>query len=249
MMKNIFIIFICIALVSCQTPSLNTEKQYEIKISDLVSNKKAIIIFEDFLHGVRFQNVDNMQNKIYSNPDSKGNLRIFEISSGRYFFMQGITEKPLRVSCLKSVGLHMLISMALLGLAIGDLKMFTVPSIKDSNDEYSAVIYFDIKPGEVVYVGSLNSSNVSCKFVIEDNFNDIKEKLSKTMPSIANIMQKKLMKLEKMPEVCEDLQDEWSRDVNKNKHMKKIDLYQNYPACIKALESLGQETVVNNNVK
>ena len=58
------------------------------------------------------------------------------------------------------------------------------------------------------------------------------------MPNIANAMQKKLMKLEKMPEACEDLTNEWSRDVNQNKSIKKIDLYQNYPACIEALNKL-----------
>ena len=234
MMKNIFIIFIYIVLVSCQTPSLNTEKQYEVNTLDLVSNKKAIIIFEDFLHGVRFQNVYNMKDRIYGNFHNTSNLQIFQINASQYVLTEGLLESGSPKMCLSFAGAAFALGFFTFGLLVPTEGLRSVPTINDN----PAVIYFDIKPGEVIYVGSLNSSNLNCSFVIEDNFDNIKEKLSKTMPNIANAMQKKLMKLEKMPEACEDLTNEWSRDVNQNKSIKKIDLYQNYPACIEALNKL-----------
>lgn len=100
-----------------------------------------------------------------------------------------------------------------------------------------AVIYFDVKPGEVIYIGKVEP-NSNYQDDIIDNFELDKKELSKTMPNIANLIKKNLMKKALKPQECNFLIDSRPRCFGGCKDQQSAKLDPRYPACIKALEKL-----------
>jgi len=244
MFRSIKVIAIIFLLSSCYSAKYTYQIKDDKNIAhkSLIDNNESIVVFSDDLY-VDFINISEQDSSIlltkYGNTK---NVNVVKIKAGRYFLPYGLFYQSRLTACLYQP-IHNMGAIFLGAITFGivvpmpSIGCIMKPKISKFSDQTN-VLYFDVMPGEVIYIGDISYSYFFSYLYNEDNFNDIKEKLSKTMPSIANIMQKKLMKLEKIPEVCEDLQDEWSNDVNQNKPMKKIDLYQNYPACIEALNKL-----------
>ncbi len=197
--------------------------------NELIKNNDGIVIMNKSSM-CSFRTLDNIvESKEYCFLNgfiSSAPLVAIKFKAGRYIWLSGLVHKGI-TSC---------------SIPFDDsIRCDGYPTI----DNQPAIIYFDLKPGEVNYIGKIQA-NENHRDTIVDNFSDDKIELLKTMPNIANAMQKKLMVKVKRPAECDFLADLIINNTHKKLPRSNAKLDPRYPACIKTLQNLSTDNEINN---
>jgi hypothetical protein len=239
--KSIAIIFLLSSCYSAKYTYQIQNDQGRIVQQKLIDNNEAIVVFGDDLY-VDFVNISEPESSVlltkYGNTN---NINAVKIRPGRYFLPYGLFYNSRLTPCL-SQPFHNISAIFLgtitFGLVIPIPSMGCVVEPKMSRfSDQTSVLYFDVKPGDIVYIGDISYSYWFSYLYNEDNFEDNQNKLKKIMPNIANNTIKVLMKTAQKPRECNVLTEDVSNDI-KNGIVKNIKFYSSYKACTKALENL-----------
>ena len=242
-MKKINIFMIIVLLTNCNYPIY--KNKYE-KNNTLDKDTSMIVFWED-LHGIKLTNIATKNDIDFkksnrSNMFGNNGINILIIKPGRYIFSEGFDWLGDKRNCIISALPVLVVGVLTFGiLAIHDGMAYLEPQILDpiTKKNIPAIMYIDIKPGDIAYIGNIDSRFWHCDIDVEDNFDKTKEKLLKTNPEIANKMIKKIMKKDVKPAECNFLIDEEFKFMFENQDTKKdykLDI--RYPACIEALNKL-----------
>lgn len=191
-------LFTCLCLLSCGVPSKysNSFVDKTIEIEKLKSDNEAIVIFGDKAY-IGFVNInipsDSVAIKDIGNSKSKQN--IIKIKTGRYILDTGLFKRVKR-HCLNE--LHMDFAIFIPGIRVPH-DQFIEPML---NDETPAVFYFDVLPGEVIYIGNIDYKSTNCNIVLDNYFEDIVGNIKKDHPEISAHLKEKILKIAKKPDAC-----------------------------------------------
>jgi hypothetical protein len=217
--------------IGCNFPIYNNSYN---KFQNLQSDD-GLLIFEDGLYGAGLKNItineSDVTFKMHNNSNfiKNNDINIIIAKAGRYFFKEGLFDIGITRDCFgpsnpgtNSVVLFLSI---ISGVAY---RQHLHPTLynKETKKNIPAIMYIDINPGDIVYIGNIDSRFWHCDIDIEDNFDKTKEKLLKTNPEITDKMIKNIMKKVAKPESCN--------------FILNIDNYQQDKRYKKCLEDLKQ---------
>jgi len=210
---NKFIFFILLSILSCCTTSKYNKSI--INIGELSDINETIVIFGDQSY-INFINIINPSESILIEKigNSKTKQNIVKIKPGRYVLGAGLFTRTLRSCLIDSWSFFLMIPVPLAILAMPmPSGQFIEPII---NNDVSAVFYFDIKPGEVIYIGNIDYKSTNCNIVLDNYFEDIVGDIKKDHPEISAHLKEKILKIAKKPDACNFLIEDINNLNNKS---------------------------------
>jgi hypothetical protein len=219
-------------VLACCTQSKynNSFLNKNINIENLNNNNEAIVVFGDQSY-INFINIDDIKSSILieSMGSSSNKQNIVKIKSGRYFLDAGLFKRTLR-SCLTSS--WWFYAMIPVPFAVLSIPLPAGQFIEPVIDNVSVVFYFDVLPGEVLYIGNIDYKSTNCNIILDNYFDNILKELRKDDEGLAKYLKQRLLKINKKPDACNFLIEDISSLNNKEKYNKF------YKTCLDQLKAL-----------